>query len=35
IAAKGLGEMYFRDNGRRAHDLLVEFTDVETIEVDL
>ncbi|WP_405983342.1 telomere-protecting terminal protein Tpg [Streptomyces sp. NBC_00872] len=35
IAAQGLGEMYFRDNGRRAHDLLVEFTDVETIEVDL
>ncbi|MFE4832133.1 telomere-protecting terminal protein Tpg [Streptomyces sp. NPDC056672] len=35
IAAQGLGEMYFRDNGRRARDLLVEFTDVETIEVDL
>lgn len=35
IAAQGLGEHYFRDNGRRAHDLTVEFTDVEEIEIDL
>ncbi|WP_329454116.1 telomere-protecting terminal protein Tpg [Streptomyces sp. NBC_01497] len=35
IAAQGLGEHYFRDNGRRAQDLRVEFTDVETIEIDL
>lgn len=34
-AAQGLGQMYFRDNDRRAHDLLVEFTDVEEIEVEL
>jgi hypothetical protein len=26
-AAEGLGEMYFRDGGRRAHGLEVEFTD--------
>ncbi|MFE0457302.1 telomere-protecting terminal protein Tpg [Streptomyces sp. NPDC058914] len=35
IAAEGLGEIYFRDNGRRAHGLLVEFTDVEHVEFDL
>ncbi|MGW7276597.1 telomere-protecting terminal protein Tpg [Streptomyces sp. NPDC054864] len=35
IAAQGLGEMYFRDSGRRAHDLMVEFTDVEDIEIGL
>jgi hypothetical protein len=35
IAAQGLGEHYFRDNGRRAQDLQVEFTDVEDIEIDL
>lgn len=35
IAAQGLGQHYFRDNGRRAHDLDVEFTDVEEIEIDL
>ncbi|MFD3484995.1 telomere-protecting terminal protein Tpg [Streptomyces sp. NPDC058665] len=35
IAAQGLGEHYFRDNGRRAHDLDVEFTDVEEIEIGL
>ncbi|WP_331746036.1 telomere-protecting terminal protein Tpg [Streptomyces sp. NBC_00872] len=35
IAAQGLGEMYFRDNGRRAHDLQVEFTDVEEIDISL
>ncbi|MFJ3714060.1 telomere-protecting terminal protein Tpg [Streptomyces sp. NPDC090053] len=35
IAAQGIGEHYFRDDGHRAHDLLVEFTDVEQIEIDL
>ncbi|MDO0929601.1 XRE family transcriptional regulator [Streptomyces sp. TG1A-8] len=35
IAAEGLGEMYFRDGGRRAHGLEVEFTDVEHLEFDL
>ncbi|MER5466525.1 XRE family transcriptional regulator [Streptomyces sp. NPDC002668] len=35
IAAEGLGEMYFRDNGRRAHGLEVEFTDLEHLEFDL
>jgi hypothetical protein len=35
IAAKALGEVYFRDSGRRAHGLEVEFTDVEHLEFDL
>ncbi|MFD6323119.1 telomere-protecting terminal protein Tpg [Streptomyces sp. NPDC058442] len=35
IAAEGLGEVYFRDGGRRAHGLEVEFTDVEHVEFDL
>jgi ADP-ribose pyrophosphatase YjhB (NUDIX family) len=35
IAAEGLGEMYFRDGGRRAHGLEVEFTDVEQIQFHL
>ncbi|MEU3039254.1 telomere-protecting terminal protein Tpg [Streptomyces griseoaurantiacus] len=35
IAAEGLGEMYFRDGGRRAHGLEVEFTDVEHLQFDL
>ncbi|MGV9245569.1 telomere-protecting terminal protein Tpg [Streptomyces sp. NPDC003710] len=35
IAADGLGEIYFRDRGRRAHGLDVEFTDVEHVEFDL
>jgi transcriptional regulator with XRE-family HTH domain len=35
LAAEGLGEMYFRDGGRRAHGLEVEFTDVEQIQFDL
>lgn len=30
IAAEGLGEVYFRDGGRRPHGLEVEFTDVST-----
>jgi hypothetical protein len=35
IAAEGLQEIYFKDRGRRAGGLLVEFTDVEHIEFDL
>ncbi|MEV4944969.1 XRE family transcriptional regulator [Streptomyces sp. NPDC053755] len=35
IAAEALGEVYFRDNGRRAQGLLVEYTDAEHIEFDL
>ncbi|MFE9637344.1 telomere-protecting terminal protein Tpg [Streptomyces sp. NPDC006463] len=35
IAAEGLQEVYFKDRGRRAGGLLVEFTDVEHIEFDL
>ncbi|MBL3671715.1 XRE family transcriptional regulator, partial [Streptomyces sp. M2CJ-2] len=35
IAAEGLGEVYFRDGGRRAHGLEVAFTDVEHLEFDL
>ncbi|MFE9059517.1 telomere-protecting terminal protein Tpg [Streptomyces mutabilis] len=35
IAAEGLSEVYFRDGGRRAHGLEVEFTDVEHLEFDL
>ncbi|CAL9673833.1 hypothetical protein SUDANB176_07612 (plasmid) [Streptomyces sp. enrichment culture] len=35
IAAEGLGEVYFRDGGRRAHGLEVEFTDVEHLEFEL
>lgn len=32
IAAEGVGEACFREAGRRAHDLEVEFTDVEHVE---
>ncbi|CAL9336765.1 hypothetical protein SUDANB58_00182 [Streptomyces sp. enrichment culture] len=35
IAAEALGEVYFRDNGRRAHGLEVEFTDLEHLEFEL
>ncbi|WP_434090642.1 telomere-protecting terminal protein Tpg [Streptomyces hirsutus] len=35
IAAESLGEVYFRDGGRRAHGLAVEFTDVGHVEFDL
>ncbi|MET8128216.1 XRE family transcriptional regulator [Streptomyces sp. NPDC005065] len=35
IAAEGLQEVYFRDGGRRAAGLLVEYTDLEHIEFDL
>ncbi|WP_416071789.1 hypothetical protein [Streptomyces sp. ME02-6987-2C] len=33
--AEGLGEAYFRDGGRRAHGLEVEFTDVGQLDFDL
>ncbi|MEU3317096.1 XRE family transcriptional regulator [Streptomyces sp. NPDC006662] len=35
IAAEGLQDVYFRDGGGRAQGLLVEFTDIDYIEVDL
>ncbi|MBN0042547.1 XRE family transcriptional regulator [Streptomyces actuosus] len=35
IAAEALGEVYFRDSGRRAQGLEVEFTDLEHLEFDL
>jgi transcriptional regulator with XRE-family HTH domain len=35
IAAEALQETYFKDGGRRASGLLVEYTDVEHIEFDL
>jgi hypothetical protein len=35
LVAEALGEVYFRDGGRRAHGLEVEFTDVEHLEFDL
>ncbi|MFD6876999.1 MULTISPECIES: telomere-protecting terminal protein Tpg [unclassified Streptomyces] len=35
IAAEALGQVYFRDGGRRAQGLKVEFTDVQDIRVDL
>ncbi|SHM24882.1 telomere-protecting terminal protein Tpg [Actinacidiphila paucisporea] len=34
IAAEGLQEIYSKDRGRRAHDLEVEFTDIDYIELD-
>jgi transcriptional regulator with XRE-family HTH domain len=34
IAAEALQEIYFKDRGRRAHDLEVEFTDIDYIELD-
>jgi transcriptional regulator with XRE-family HTH domain len=34
IAAEGLQEIYFKDRGRRAHDLAVEFTDIDYVELD-
>jgi transcriptional regulator with XRE-family HTH domain len=34
IAAEGLQEVYFRDGGRRADGLLVEFTDIDYVEID-
>ncbi len=35
LAAEALGEMYFRDGGRRAAGLQVQFTDVEHVQFDL
>jgi transcriptional regulator with XRE-family HTH domain len=34
IAAEALQEVYFKDGGRRADGLLVEFTDIDYIEID-
>lgn len=34
IAAEGLQEIYFKDSGRRADGLLVEFTDIDYVEMD-
>ncbi|MFD8546301.1 telomere-protecting terminal protein Tpg [Streptomyces sp. NPDC059649] len=34
IAAEGLQEIYFKDSGRRADGLLVEFTDIDYVELD-
>ncbi|MDX2709319.1 XRE family transcriptional regulator [Streptomyces sp. PA03-6a] len=35
IAAEGLQEIYFRDRGRRAASLEVEFTDIDYIDFEL
>ncbi|MFE3761121.1 telomere-protecting terminal protein Tpg [Streptomyces sp. NPDC059104] len=35
IAAEGLQDVYFKDGGGRAQGLLVEFTDIEYIDVNL
>ncbi|MFE2246666.1 telomere-protecting terminal protein Tpg [Streptomyces lavendulae] len=35
IAAEGLQEVYFKDSGGRAQGLLVEFTDIDYIDVNL
>ncbi|MEU2718381.1 XRE family transcriptional regulator [Streptomyces sp. NPDC007205] len=35
IAAEALGEVYFRDSGRRAHGLEVELTDLIDLEFEL
>lgn len=32
IAAEGLQEIYFKDNGARAGGLLVEFTDIDYVD---
>ncbi|WP_331721461.1 telomere-protecting terminal protein Tpg [Streptomyces sp. NBC_00212] len=34
IAAEGLQEIYFKDRGRRAQDLVVEFSDIDYVELD-
>ncbi|WP_329140416.1 XRE family transcriptional regulator [Streptomyces sp. NBC_01476] len=34
IAAEGLQEIYFKDRGRRADGLEVEFTDIDYLELD-
>ncbi|WP_095756362.1 telomere-protecting terminal protein Tpg [Streptomyces xinghaiensis] len=33
IVAEGLQEIYFKDRGRRAQDLRVEFTDIDYIDI--
>ncbi|GAA3078520.1 hypothetical protein GCM10020000_75090 [Streptomyces olivoverticillatus] len=33
IVAEGLGEIYFKDHGRRAQDLDVDITDIAYIDV--
>ncbi|GGW13907.1 hypothetical protein GCM10018980_14930 [Streptomyces capoamus] len=35
VAAEALGEVYFRDNGRRAHGLEVELSDLLDVEFEL
>lgn len=35
VVAEGLQEVYFRDGGRRAPGLAVEFTDIDYVEFDL
>ncbi len=35
VAAEALGEVYFRDNGRRAHGLEVELKDLVALEFEL
>ncbi|MGW6739363.1 telomere-protecting terminal protein Tpg [Streptomyces sp. NPDC055025] len=35
VAAEALGEVYFRDNGRRAHGLEVELTDLVDLQFEL
>ncbi|MGW3745810.1 telomere-protecting terminal protein Tpg [Streptomyces sp. NPDC005146] len=34
VIAEGLQEQYFKDHGRRADGLLVEFTDIDYVELD-
>jgi hypothetical protein len=34
VIAKGLQEQYFKDRGRRADGLLVEFTDIDYVELE-
>ncbi|MET8205893.1 XRE family transcriptional regulator [Streptomyces sp. NPDC005373] len=34
ILAEGLQEIYFKDRGRRARGLLVDFTDIDYLDVD-
>ncbi|MGW7055118.1 telomere-protecting terminal protein Tpg [Streptomyces sp. NPDC054887] len=34
IVALGLQEQYFKDNGRRAHGLTVEFIDIDYLDLD-
>ncbi|MFC8394121.1 MULTISPECIES: telomere-protecting terminal protein Tpg [Streptomyces] len=34
IVAEGLQDIYFKDRGRRAQGLLVDFTDIDYVDVD-